>query len=153
MLFLGVTLFLGLNCSHPDNQKKEVVSKSLIPTQSEVDSAVNAKDSIAYLELDGQSEKIYFLAQINQLPYDTLYKILKDYMVFSSGQFEYFSIDSSDMNFSFSSIAETYNIPKPRLASIIFQFKYEMLTKDDIEDKASINYKSAHTNSSDENNY
>lgn len=87
---------------------------------------------IAEVELLFQKEKIVLLSEIKRVPYDTLYLILRDY--YSKTFYSSYLPDSSRLvcENAINSISKNYHVSKPRVASFIFSFKYEMLSKEDI---------------------
>lgn len=116
-LFLILILFSSCKQSH----KKELtqLEKEKMQLQS------------AESDLNNNKEKLVLLATIKQLPYDTLFSILRDY---------YFKTDYlSDATFeqAISYTTDRHSFPKREIADIIFNFKYEMITRDDIIDEES----------------
>lgn len=104
-------------------------------TESKKDLTEKDKQESLKEELSNSSEKIVLLSTIKQIPYDSLTLILTDYYSITS---EY--NDSSDSSKFYSEkaikdISEKYHISKKRTASIIFSFKYEMLTKEETADQ------------------
>ncbi|MBK7884590.1 MAG: hypothetical protein IPJ81_13010 [Chitinophagaceae bacterium] len=91
--------------------------------------------NIAEIELSNQKEKIALLSFIKKIQYDTLYLILKDYYA-QTWNYSY-KEDSVVINCSdvINSISKKYNFPKAKVANLIFNFKYEMQTKQDIIDE------------------
>ena len=85
--------------------------------------------------------RVILLSQIRRIPFDTLNLILRDYYVATD------TVSSFDKNSKYLyqstiiKIADTYKIPKSKIASLIFSYKYEMLTKEDIEESAIENFK------------
>lgn len=80
-------------------------------------------------DLNYDKEKLVLLATIKQLPYDTLFSILRDY---------YFKTDfRSNATFeqAINYTTERHSLSKRKIADIIFNFKYEMMTRDDIIDE------------------
>lgn len=89
----------------------------------------------AKFELSYCSEKIILLSIIKKMSFDSLKLILTDYYSMTSGYT--YSSDSSKIysEKAISYISEQYHLPKRRVASIVFSFKYEMLSKEDILDE------------------
>jgi hypothetical protein len=87
-------------------------------------------------QLNDSREKILLLSVIKQLPYDTLFSILRDYNL---------ALDTSDENFE-QALLNTeirHTFSKKEIASFIFSFNYEMMSTYDIMEKAAddeINY-------------
>lgn len=103
---------------------KSKPKKVLSETEKRVE---NAKE-----ELSDFSEKMVLLSTMKRIPYDSLNLILIDYYSITS-----YYTDSSDSLMFYSQkaideISEKYHISKERTASIIFSFKYEMLTKEEM---------------------
>ena len=89
-----------------------------------------AKDELSYY-----SDKIVLLAVIKKIPYDSLNLILTDYYSTTS---DYTNLSDSSKFYSEKALNEIsikYHISKRRAASLIFSFKYEMLTQEEIADK------------------
>lgn len=96
-----------------------------------------ASDDLAEMELKFDKEKIYLLSVTREMSYDTVYQILKDYY-----KMEYGNLLSGDIGLTDESIAKyeeniaeiskKYKLSKPKVASLIFSFKYEMRTADEI---------------------
>jgi hypothetical protein len=84
-------------------------------------------------ELLDFSEKIVLLSTIKRISYDSLYQILTDYHI----MVDYASSDSLKFysKKAISYISEKYHVSKRRVASLIFSFKYEMLSKEEIVDE------------------
>ena len=86
-------------------------------------------------ELSDYSEKIVLLSTIKKIPYDSLSLILTDYYSITS---DYINTSDSSKFYSekaINEISSKYHISKRRVASLIFSFKYEMLTKEEIADE------------------
>lgn len=86
-------------------------------------------------ELADYSEKIVLLSAIRQISYDSLSLILIDYY---SITYDYTNSSDSSKFYSekaINDISEKYHISKRKTASLIFSFKYEMLSKQEIVDE------------------
>lgn len=92
------------------------------------------KYEYADIILMDQKEKIILLSTIKNVPYDTLYLILKDYYTAISDVTFYNDSCVSICNNTINTISKNYQLPKSKIVSIIFSFKYEMQTKQDIID-------------------
>lgn len=80
-------------------------------------------------KLNHYKEKIVLLSAIKGVPYDTLYLILRDYY----SQMDYLGNDDGNtLKNALTYTSEKHNLAKPKIASIIFSFKYEMLTQEEI---------------------
>ncbi len=86
-------------------------------------------------ELSDYSEKIVLLSAIKKIPYDSLNLVLTEYYSITS---DYTNSSDSSKFYSekaINDISAKYHISKRRVASLIFSFKYEMLTKEEITDE------------------
>lgn len=91
----------------------------------------NEKFELAKDELDGHSEKIVLLSEIKRISYDSLSNILLDYYTITS----YYADSDSSKFYSqeaLNKVSKKYHIQKAKIASLIFSFKYEMLSREDI---------------------
>ena len=80
------------------------------------------------------NEKIVLLSTIKKISYDSLNLILTDYSSITS---DYINSPDSSRFYSDQAIrvlSTKYQMSKLKIASFIFSFKYEMLTKQDIID-------------------
>ncbi|SEP49215.1 hypothetical protein [Niastella yeongjuensis] len=77
------------------------------------------------------SERIVLLSTLKGISYDSLNHILTDYHLMTANNF---SVDSSRYfsNKAIDDISEKYKISKRKIALLVFSFKYEMLTKEEI---------------------
>jgi hypothetical protein len=82
------------------------------------------------LELD--AEKLALLSIIKNTPNDSLHLILKDYL----DKTYPLVTDASHVDKVIEEISKKYHIPKTKIASIVFSYNYEMLTRDEIEQSA-----------------
>ena len=82
--------------------------------------------------LDMDAEKLALLSIIKKIPNDTLHLVLKDYL-YKTG---FFIDNNTQVDKVIDTISQKYNIPKVKIASLLFSYKYEMLTKDEIEQNA-----------------
>lgn len=98
------------------------------------------RDLIAFDELFNDNEKIVLLSETRKISFDTLQQILKDY--YSETADYFYSRDS--LRFfcekAISSISSKFHITKSKASSLIFSYKYGMLSKQDIEEAAIDNY-------------
>lgn len=108
------------------NCKRSETPKELAPLERE-----KLAIEFAEYELSESTEKIFLLSHIEKIQYDTLYLILRDY---------YSRIDHLDSLQTYSDaltyIANKYKMPPPKVASLIFSFKYEMLQRDELLEDA-----------------
>ncbi len=115
-------LIIGIPSCNNSKPKKEISEKERI-------------EESAKKELSDYSEKIVLLSTIQKIPYDSLNFILIDYYSITS-KYTY----SDSLQFyskkALSEISQKYHLTPSRIATLIFSFKYEMLTKDEIFEKA-----------------
>jgi hypothetical protein len=79
--------------------------------------------------VDLSSERVALLAIAKGIPGDSLKLILTDYY---TQTYVLDTITVKDSERIVSSIAEKFHISKPKIASLIYNFEYEMLTSDEI---------------------
>lgn len=89
----------------------------------------------AILELD--AEKLALLSIIKKIPNDTLHLVLKDYLNKTISSVS----DVNKVDKIIDTISQKYHISKIKIASIVFSYNYEMITKDEIEQNAIANEK------------
>lgn len=88
-------------------------------------------------ELEFENEKITLISIMHGIPKDSVYLILRDYYAKNDLSFD---IDSKSTENFIDTISKNRKMSKRKIASIIFSFKYEMQTKDEIEQDAIENY-------------
>ncbi|WP_239775810.1 hypothetical protein [Tenacibaculum finnmarkense] len=109
--------FQSCNFSSNKNEKEK--------TKKELDYEI-ADD---YLEYD--SEKIGLLSVIKNVPYQKANSVLRDYL---AKTINYSDLSSENQNYIVNvidTIARKNNLSRKLTASIIFSYKYEMITKDE----------------------
>ena len=132
----GLFILLLFFCSCQHSKSKEETKKRLSDTEKLEKINERIEDNLSY-----DKEKIILLAEIRKIPFDTLNFILRDYYVITD------TLSSSDKNSKYlyqnaiAKISDMYKISKSKIASLIFSYKYEMLTKEDIEESAIENFK------------
>ncbi|MCG8883931.1 hypothetical protein G1L02_12290 [Tenacibaculum finnmarkense] len=118
ILFILITMFFqSCNFSSNKNEKEK--------TKKELDYEI-ADD---YLEYD--SEKIGLLSVIKNVPYQKANSVLRDYL---AKTINYSDLSSENQNYIVNvidTIARKNNLSRKLTASIIFSYKYEMITKDE----------------------
>jgi hypothetical protein len=134
ILYILVILSLFFCSCNNSKQKKEVTK-----IQSEAEKLQKMYTRVER-NLSYDKEKIILLSLIRKIPFDTLNLIFLEYFVLTD------TLSSSDKNSkyqyqsSISKISEKYQISESKIASFVFSYKYEMLTKEDIEESAIENY-------------
>jgi len=108
----------------------------------------------AVRQIEGTSEKIVFISAIMNLSYDTVYSVLLDYTLKTEG------FDSDDdsvrvnANLAIEYISSKYHISKKKVSRVLFAYKYEMITKEEIGQDAIDNAEAeAAAQRSDEKDY
>ncbi len=133
-LILSLLSIFVSSCNNPKSKKETNKVSSEAEKLEKIYKRV--EENLSYDE-----EKIILLSAIRKIPLDTLNSILRDYYVFTD------TVSSSDENSkyqyqsSISRISDKYKISKSKIASLIFSYKYEMLSKEDIEESAIENLK------------
>jgi len=132
-IFFNLLLFF-CSCQHykPKEETKKVI------TEAEKLQKFNDRieDDLSY-----EKEKITLLSEVRKISFDTLNLILRDYYVVTD------TVSNSDENSKYlyqtaiAKISDRYNISKSKIASLIFSYKYEMLTKEDIGESAIEDFK------------
>lgn len=126
VLYIILSFILLISCNSNNNDKKSSSEEDQTPEKS-----------IADFRLDFDGEKIALLATIKQISQDTLFNILKDYLEYMEEREYQYGLDSirfiANEAIEFSS--KKNGLPKNKVASLIFNFKYELLTKQDIIDE------------------
>lgn len=134
LLNLFTLLLFFCSCQH---SKLKQETKKVI---TETEKLQKANDRIEN-DLSYEKEKIILLSEVRKISFDTLNLILRDYYVVTD------TVSSSDQNSKFlyqsaiAKISDKYKISKSKIASLIFSYKYEMLTKEDIGESAVEDFK------------
>ena len=132
ILFLLTIFFISCNDSEPQKENNKV----LTATEKYDELYKQTKESLSY-----DQEKIILLSTIRKISFDTLNSILIDYFVLTD------TLSSSDENSkyefqnSIAKISDKYRIKKSKIALLIFSYKYEMYTKEEIEESAVESFK------------
>jgi hypothetical protein len=90
--------------------------------------------SYADMLLEMDAEKLMLLSILKKTPQDTLRLVLRDYL--KENQYTEYGNFTDNID----TISQKYHISKFKIASIIFSYKYEMLTKEEIEESAIESY-------------
>lgn len=111
---LALTLLISISCNKTE-QKKEIFKK---------EQQIN-KCFLADLELESEDEKITLLSMLKNTSKDSIILVMRDYLL---------NTESDSMSYKdiINKISQKYNISNNKVASIIFSYKYETLTKEDI---------------------
>jgi hypothetical protein len=124
---IGIPTILIISCRDEKiiEEKTEVVSNK----KTEIANPYSLEDFI----LEEQSEKIVLLSIIKNIQQDTLRFVLREYLKENP---EITATINKTYEKSIDAISKKYHISKPKIASILFSYRYEMLTKDEIEENA-----------------
>lgn len=133
---LNLFTLLLFFCSCQDSKPKEE-TKKVIPETEKLEKANSRIED----DLSHEKEKIILLSEVRKISFDTLNLILRDYYVVTD------TVSNSDENSKFlfksaiAKVSDRYKISKSKIASLIFSYKYEMLTKEDIGESAVEDFK------------
>jgi hypothetical protein len=128
VLILLILVFSGCK----DNEETEF-AKEMKQRKEKGERILSYTDAI--LEMD--AEKLTLLSIIKKVPNDTLHLILKDYL----NKTGFVINDNTQVDKIIDTISQKYDISKIKIASIVFSYNYEMLTRDEIEQIAIENEK------------
>lgn len=118
LLFLITTILISCNLSTKENKPK----KSKIETDYEI--------ADMYLEYD--AEKIGLLSIIKNVPHEKANSVLRDYLAKTHNSTLLLMERPDYIVKVVDTIAQRNNLPNNVTASIIFSYKYEMITRDEI---------------------
>ncbi|RZK47913.1 MAG: hypothetical protein EOO99_11955 [Pedobacter sp.] len=124
---LWLLLAMMISC-----KDKEEVEKPASKLELEKKASENAE-----LELEDKGEKIALISAAKDYPLDSTYLILKDYYT-KANEFDFNSGNYYDSIFNL--ISKNRKVSKKKVAQIIFAFKYEVLTREEIEQEFIDNY-------------
>lgn len=125
---LFITL-VSLGCKQSTSTEKEKTESSGTEKLDRISERIEEN-------LSDEKEKVILLSQISNIPFDTLNLLLRDYYIATD------TLSSFDKNVkdiiqnTIATISKTYKISKSKVASMVFSYKYEMLTKGEIEERA-----------------
>lgn len=126
-LFILLQFFCSCQESKSKNEKKVILT--------ETEKLINLNDRVEK-QLSYEKEKIIMLSEIRKISFDTLILILRDYLVITD------TVLGTDKNSKYlfqsaiAKISDRYKISKSRIATFLFSYKYEMITKEEIEESA-----------------
>jgi hypothetical protein len=127
ILFTLLQFFCSCYDSKPKKEEKKIVTE----TEKMERLNNNIERQLSY-----DKEKIIMLSEIRKISFDTLNLILRDYLVITD------TVSSSDENSkqlfqsAIAKISNRYKISKSRVATFLFSYKYEMITKEEIGESA-----------------
>jgi len=121
-------ILLQFFCSCQDSKQKKAEKKIL----TEVEKLDNLKENIER-KLSYEEEKIILLSEISKTPFDTVNLIIRDYYLITDTISS--SVENSSKLFqdAIVKISDNYKISKSRIAALLFSYKYEMVTKEELE--------------------
>jgi len=116
------------SCSNSEDINSEDTKKN-----NETKTDLEICYEMADMSLKYDSEKIFLISIIKGIPYKKTNSILKEYIA-KTDYYEYYKTDKSPQSFIklVHTISNTNNLSKKLTASIIFSYKYEMITKEEI---------------------
>ena len=116
------------SCSEKKEKKEKEDKKILTKSQKVTESYAQAD-----LELEFENEKIALISIMHGMPKDSVYSILRDYYAKNDLSCDIYNEFTEKF---IDTISKNRKMPKRKIASIIFNFKYEMQTKEEIEQDA-----------------
>lgn len=121
---LLILIFIIVGCKDKEPEKA-------VPIKPITTVVVKNPYEDADFDLDKNSEKIMLLSILKKIPQDTLRLILRDYIKENPSRlYDYY--DAVDVVDNLDTISQKYHISKNKIASLVFSYRYEMLTKDEI---------------------
>ncbi|SEF49785.1 hypothetical protein [Flavobacterium urumqiense] len=111
---------------------KDKEETEFLESQEKIKKEYDKAHSLTDVLLDFDGEKLALLSIIKNTPNDTLRLVLKEYL---KKTFPLVT-DASKVDKIIDTISQKYHISKIKVASIVFSYNYEMLTKDEIEQSA-----------------
>lgn len=111
---------------------KDKEETEFLESQEKIKKEYDKAHSLTDVLLDFDGEKLALLSIIKNTPNDTLRLVLKEYL---KKTFPLVT-DASKVDKIIDTISQKYHISKIKVASIVFSYNYEMLTKDEIEHSA-----------------
>lgn len=125
---LLILILISCGC----NNKNDEFAKEMENRKAKHEASENTTGKYADVILDFEAEKLALLSIIKDIPIDTLHFVLKDYI----SQTGFVINSTAEVDKIIDNISLKYNISKVKIASIIFSYNYEMLTRDEIEQNA-----------------
>lgn len=130
----SIQLITSCHDSKPEVQKENIIAKSeeeIIQNKIELIEKGLRRDDF---------EKINLLAEYNKIQVDSLISIIRDYLVFTRKSLNADLSKEERYKSSFTKLNHRYKLSKKKLASLIFSYKYEMITREEIEESAIEDY-------------
>ena len=119
-------LLLFIACNNNQTQKEVEKTKDKVKETSGLNDLTN-------YEVEHNPEKIALLSIIKEVPIDSVYMILNDYKSKFKGGFDV--EDKMKVERVIDSISQFRHMSRKRIASLIFSFNYELITKDEIKEQ------------------
>ena len=124
VLYLATLATIIFSCNKSENKKK------LNEEQIQAESYKNAD-----FELESYKEKIALLSIIKNIPTDSLYLVIREYY----SKTECLEGNEYEDNYNYTKIVNAISLklkmPENKIANLIYDFKYEMITKEDVENQ------------------
>ncbi len=130
----SIQLITSCNDSKPEVKKENIIVKS------EDDKIQNRIDLIEKSLRRDDFEKINLLAEYNKIHVDSLILIIRDYLVFTSMSLNPDLSKEERYKSSFEKLNKRYKLSKKKLATLIYSYQYEMITREEIEESAIEDY-------------
>ncbi|NCP83922.1 MAG: hypothetical protein GW823_03290 [Bacteroidetes bacterium] len=124
-LILLCFIMIFFSCNNKSSEKLSESEKK----KSEIEKDYEFADMLLMFE----GEKIGLLSIIKDVPSEKIHAVLRDYKAKTMSNSSYYSLE--DPNYLVNlidTIATKNNLSKKLTASIIFSYKYEMITEDEI---------------------
>ncbi len=124
---LLILIFMVFGCK--DKEPEKVIAKE----------PAKVVDPYSYTDfiLSTDTEKLMLLSILKKIPQDTLRLVLREYLKANPEDLDGLGVNKAD---NLDTISQKYHISKFKIASIIFSYKYEMLTEEEIEQSAIESY-------------
>ncbi len=117
--------FLFFACGSKAETKKE---EKAITEEEKIQMRYDHADMV----LSFDKEKVLLLSIIKGVEEETAKSILRDYLIYDLDSFV--EEDNSKAKKVILEISEKHSLPVSKVASLIFSYKYEMITKEEVEE-------------------
>ena len=127
LFYLSVLLLFS--CSSKESKEET----KIVMTETEKLNQINSR---IVDRLSDEKEIIILLSEVRKVSFDTLNLILRDYYVATDTVSVSANNSRKLYQNAIATVAGRYKISRSKIAALIFSYKYEMLTKEDIEESA-----------------
>ena len=128
-VLISTQLLLACNDSKPKKKSEKVIELS---EEEILQSKINSIEKSLRCEYD----KISLLAEFYNIPFDSVISIIRDYKVFTSSFYNKEETLANKYKSSISKLSLIYKISRSKLASLIIDYKYKMISEDEIRESA-----------------